>query len=325
MSSADVWEVQEKLRRLDVVFVIDTTGSMASSIAEVKKRLKGFAHELAQAEVSPDTAFGIVAYRDHPPEDTTYVTQVYPLVRKVETAQVNINKLTATGGGDGPEAVLDGLNDALNAIRWREYAHKVVLLVGDAPPHGMGGSGDKWPKGCPCGLATDKIVGHAQAMGIIVHAVGVRADPAMTKSFKRIASSAGGAFVPLAKVDALIDRILELLRAELGKVAVDIDVFGAWASSSDKSAGGLAGALGKSADEVDESLRRLEAKGVLAADEATADDFRAMLGEAPASDVGVMPTLDVDAGLLDQIKIGEPADGAGTGIEADFEIRVLDE
>ncbi|HUW14360.1 MAG TPA: vWA domain-containing protein [Anaerolineae bacterium] len=350
MSPATTRKIREKLRRLDVVFAIDTTGSMGPSIAEVKKRLIGFAHALAQAEVRPSVALGVVAYRDHPPEDSTYVTQVYPLTEKVEVCQRNINSLTAFGGGDGPEAVLDGLHDALNAIEWREYAHKVVLLVGDAPPHGMVGSegtasskgkpeelnlleralrsltpvADRWPAGCPSGLTSAGIVAHAQGMGITVHAVGVGSDVAMARSFKQIAAATGGEFVSLEKIDTLIDRILDLLRTELGKVAVDIDVFGAWAEATDKSAQGLAVTLGREAAEVDESMKRLASKGALAVDDATAESFRVMLGETSARGAALIPTVEIDAELLGQIKILEDLEGVDTS-EGSFEIRILDE
>jgi hypothetical protein len=52
--------------------------------------------------------FGIVAYRDHPPQDLSFVTMVNDLDNK-EAAIEFLNDLVAEGGGDYPEAVLDGL------------------------------------------------------------------------------------------------------------------------------------------------------------------------------------------------------------------------
>ena len=49
--------------------------------------------------------------------------------------------LYASGGGDGPEAVTAALAEALN-MDWREYASKMVVLIADAPPHGIGEYGD---------------------------------------------------------------------------------------------------------------------------------------------------------------------------------------
>jgi|GEM_PF-1655322 len=331
-----VKEIQDKLRQLDVVFVVDTTSSMESSISEVRKRLRQFAQELASSEVRPQIAFGIVAYRDHPPEDTTYVVQPYPLVSDLNKAQANIDSLKAHGGGDGPEAVLDGLHAGLKA-KWHDYSHKVLLLVGDAPPHGAGASGDHWPKGCPCGLSIEKVLAQAKSAGAVIHSVGVRSDTIMAQSFTQIAKGTGGEYIPLSRITELIPRILSLLRTELGKVASDIDVFGAWAVSSDKSAPSLANALGKSTGEVDESLARLRAKGVLA-ESLTADTFRGMLGGRPAPVEGGATTSApspmsssspvIEPELLNMISIGDPMgpiNMAGGDTSDHVEIRILNE
>lgn len=49
--------------------------------------------------------------------------------------------LYASGGGDGPEAVTAALAEALH-MDWREHASKMVVLIADAPPHGIGEYGD---------------------------------------------------------------------------------------------------------------------------------------------------------------------------------------
>ena len=55
--------------------------------------------------------------------------------------QANLNRLSATGGGDGPEAQTAALAAALD-MEWVEDAVKMVVLITDAPPHGIGESGD---------------------------------------------------------------------------------------------------------------------------------------------------------------------------------------
>jgi Mg-chelatase subunit ChlD len=311
--------IQDKLRQLDVVFVIDTTGSMGSSISEVQKRLNSLSQSLAQDKVKPNVAFGIVAYRDHPPEDKTYVTRVYPLVEQLSKAQQHINALNADGGGDTPEAVLDGLRDALTKMKWREYGHKVLLLVGDAPPHGIGASG-RWPKAYPNELTMSNVLAQATSVSATIHAVGVGNNKDMVKSFTQIAKETGGEFVPLAQIDRLIPHILELLRTELGKVEQDIDVFSAFTAASDKSVHGIANAMGKQVAEVDESLKRLSAKGVSlsAADTAAVNVF------ASEGTSGATPPA-VDPEVLAQIKIDAPAGGTGSTDGDDINIRILDD
>ena len=67
---------EQALRQLDIVFVIDTTGSMQPCIDQVQQKLSHLAQTIAGASFRPDVAFGVVAYRDHPPEDDTYVTHM---------------------------------------------------------------------------------------------------------------------------------------------------------------------------------------------------------------------------------------------------------
>ncbi len=79
--------------------------------------------------------FGFVAYRDHPPEDLTYVTKYYDLSESEEIYSF-INSLQANGGGDVPEAVMDGLNDSINKMNWRDKSLRYIFHIADAPPHG---------------------------------------------------------------------------------------------------------------------------------------------------------------------------------------------
>ena len=60
----------------------------------------------------------------------------------------NLSKLTARGGGDGPEAQTAALDKALN-VEWRKDAAKIVVLITDAPPHGIGEANDLIPDGDP--------------------------------------------------------------------------------------------------------------------------------------------------------------------------------
>lgn len=55
--------------------------------------------------------------------------------------QANLNRLIASGGGDGPEAQTAALAGALN-MEWMDNAVKMVILITDSPPHGLGEPGD---------------------------------------------------------------------------------------------------------------------------------------------------------------------------------------
>ncbi len=77
-----------------------------------------------------------------------------------------INSLKASGGGDGPESVLDGLYDSINKCGYRETALKYLFHIGDAPPHGRIYSvdlEDYWPGGCPCGIKIENLAAQMKA------------------------------------------------------------------------------------------------------------------------------------------------------------------
>jgi hypothetical protein len=87
---------------------------------------------------------------------------------------------SAKGGGDGPEAVVDELYDALH-LPWRAEAAKICIIIADAPPHGAyPEGGDLFPDGCPCGHDPMTIAREMAAKKIILYTVGV--EPPIGKS-----------------------------------------------------------------------------------------------------------------------------------------------
>ena len=65
---------------------------------------------------------------------------------------LQLGRLCAFGGGDGPEEVLGGLNKAAQ-LDWNSYL-RFLVWIGDAPPHGRGlneGYRDDHPAGSPLG------------------------------------------------------------------------------------------------------------------------------------------------------------------------------
>lgn len=116
---------------LDVVFVIDATGSMGWLVAEVKGRVRSLAAWLR--EMVPLTRFGVVAYRDD--DDPEFATRVEPLTLSVAKVHRFLDRLEARGGGDIPEAVHAGLEAAIERAGWKSDSRKVIVILGDAPPH----------------------------------------------------------------------------------------------------------------------------------------------------------------------------------------------
>lgn len=146
---------------IDICFCCDTTGSMSSYIEKSKTTCKKIiADVLKLPSTGPRSVrFAFVAYRDHPPQDKSYVTRVQALVDEAPL-QAFLSTVTAKGGGDGPEAVLDGIHDSINNVGWRDKSLRYMFHIADAPPHGAiytGGKGDGFPSGCPCGLKIETL------------------------------------------------------------------------------------------------------------------------------------------------------------------------
>jgi len=256
-------QVEELLRQVDICFVMDATGSMGPYIANVRQKLKTLAQELSMHRLRPLTAFALVLYRDHPPQDRTFVTRFYPLSEHLDDIQKVFDQASAGGGGDGPEAVADGLYDALYNITWRQGAHKFIFLVGDAPPHGVGMVGDDFPEGCPCGYEPEILARQAKERGIIIFSLGVGNDSTMQNSFERISSEGeeGGMLIPLNDASKLIDKVLEKTRGEFGNIDIDRLVYRVYRPKI--TVAEIAKSTGLELDVVEKSLMRLRKKEML--------------------------------------------------------------
>ena len=119
---------------LELTICIDSTGSMQSTINAVAGALGQLVDILDG--VSPKFRLGIVHYKDHDDLGRLGAKVIVPLAKNVATARKRLVKLRAIGGGDLPEAVAGGLELALGPkMKWNAEANKVVILIGDAPPH----------------------------------------------------------------------------------------------------------------------------------------------------------------------------------------------
>jgi Mg-chelatase subunit ChlD len=133
------WPVAEKPsdggKTLEMVFVLDTTGSMGGLIDGAKQRIWGIINEVMQSPSHPSVRVGLVAYRDHGDQ---YVTQILPVTNDLDKVYTTLMDYSADGGGDGPEDVRRGLSDGVMKAGWSKPSAdtaQVVFLVGDAPPH----------------------------------------------------------------------------------------------------------------------------------------------------------------------------------------------
>lgn len=115
---------------LDVAVVIDSTSSMTSVLDAARDAVGGIVASIAT--LVPKFRLAVVTYRDVKDE---YVTRQSPFTASPWTAVHFLEGVKADGGGDAPEAVLEALKTALQRLVWNHGSKRVILLVGDAPPH----------------------------------------------------------------------------------------------------------------------------------------------------------------------------------------------
>ena len=124
----------ERRARLDLVFLIDATGSMADEIDKLKTTLRSITADVARLPTRPDICFGLVAYRDR---GDAFLVRAHDLTNDLDGfLNGALGPLQATGGGDYPEAMNEALHETVHHISWRgDGATRMVVLLADAPPH----------------------------------------------------------------------------------------------------------------------------------------------------------------------------------------------
>ncbi len=118
--------------RLDVLFLLDTTGSMADELSRIQDTIDSISQRIDSFEPRPEVRFGLVAYRD---VGDDYVTRDYDFTTDVSAFRQVLNSFDADGGGDTPEALSEGLHIAVNEVGWNDNAVRLIFLVADAGPH----------------------------------------------------------------------------------------------------------------------------------------------------------------------------------------------
>jgi hypothetical protein len=118
---------------LDVMFVLDATGSMGDEIDRLKTSIDDVAAQISALDGARNLRLGMTIFRD---EGDAFVTSTYDFTDNVDDFRRALANVVADGGGDTPEAVDEALADALDKPSWRPSgeATQLMFLVGDAGP-----------------------------------------------------------------------------------------------------------------------------------------------------------------------------------------------
>lgn len=118
--------------KLDLVFVVDVTGSMGDELSYLQNELASIVSDINKAFPDVEQRYGMVAYRD---ESDEFVTKKHDLLGELAQFQSFLNQQIANGGGDYPEAMDEALASA-NTLQWGgDGSARIIFLVADAPPH----------------------------------------------------------------------------------------------------------------------------------------------------------------------------------------------
>jgi Mg-chelatase subunit ChlD len=198
-------------KRVEVVFVLDTTGSMSGLIHAAKEKIWSIASTLAQAQQSPQISMGLVAYRDR---GDAYVTRTIDLNRDLDSMYAKLMDFAADGGGDGPEAVNEALDAAINGMSWSQdpNTYKVVFLVGDAPPH-MDYQDD---------VKYTQVVAAAVAKGIVVNTIQCGSMSDTVAPWRHIASLGSGRYFTVEQAGSAV-AIETPFDAQIATLAAQLD------------------------------------------------------------------------------------------------------
>jgi Mg-chelatase subunit ChlD len=196
--------------RIDVVFALDTTGSMSGLIEGAKQKIWSVASAMADGRPTPRIRIGLVGYRDRGDD---YVTRTIDLTEDLDEIYGHLQAFSAGGGGDTPESVNQALHEAVTRMTWSQGddVYRVVFLVGDAPPH-MDYEND---------VKYTESVDLARAKGIAINTIQCGTQTDTAQIWQEIARRGSGQFVAIRQDGAMValetpmDEELARLNGEL--------------------------------------------------------------------------------------------------------------
>jgi Mg-chelatase subunit ChlD len=204
---------QQERPRVEVVFCLDTTGSMGGLIDAAKQKIWTISNQIAGGKPTPQLKLGLVAYRDRGDE---YVTKVFDLTDDLDAIHGHLMGLRAAGGGDLPESVNQALHDAVTKIKWSsdKKTLRIIFLVGDAPPHMDYPDDVKYPETCKLAVKND----------IIINTIQCGAHAQTRTEWEKICRLAEGSYVqidarggPVLTVATPFDKDLATINTELAR------------------------------------------------------------------------------------------------------------
>ena len=168
---------------LDIVFVLDTTGSMGEEIERLKTTIEIIYDNLDLALPRPKLRFGLVLYKDQGDE---YVVRPYPLTENLNDFRKALARASAAGGGDEPEDLEAALESTVSDVMgWNPDGVRLAFIITDAPAQTYDGV-----------FGYDSAIRTARKQGIKIHSVGTGGLPLEGEfQLRQIAQATRGRYI----------------------------------------------------------------------------------------------------------------------------------
>jgi von Willebrand factor type A domain-containing protein len=184
---------------IDVVISFDTTGSMSSVLAQVRRKIKQTVERL-MGEL-PDIRIGIIVHGDYCDERSTYVTRHLDLTQDTVSITDFVEHTPSTGGGDAPECYELVLHEA-RELSWRPEAKRVLVMIGDDVAHA--------PKDNPQHLDWRTEVAALVESGVSIYAVQALNREYAMAFYREMASVSGGFHLSLGQFSEITPMLIAI-------------------------------------------------------------------------------------------------------------------
>ena len=157
---------------LDIMFIMDLTGSMGIWLNEAKKSIKNIIEEITDNNPGSKIRISFIGYRDFFEKDEKREYDTQEFTEDLNEFNNFISKLDCNGGGDEPEDIIGALRQALK-MNWLSNS-KYAVLVSDAPCHGKQYhdiSYDKFSDGDPEGIPLEDVMKQFYEKGITFYCI----------------------------------------------------------------------------------------------------------------------------------------------------------
>jgi len=200
-------------RGVDLLFLMDCTGSMSSWINVTVEKILLIAEQAKESYNGILLRIGFIGYRDH--NDGDRRLQFIDFTEDHEQVKTFVSSMKAGGGDDAPEDIAGALDKA-KQLGWISST-RLIIHFGDAPCHGTKyhNLDDSYPGGDPNGLDIEDIVrelGSTQRVDYYFGKINSTTDQ-MTNIFKDIYSNTKRSFVVIDLGNSVENFLPTVLRS----------------------------------------------------------------------------------------------------------------